>query len=144
MSKCCLKCEIGEKTGNNQNRVLPFVYATTMGPSREWAHGALQSCIHLHKHHNVVYGIILMDDDLSMKNILKCFFMDAFEAPGLIDEILKTTSGGNRVDNVKLQLTHSPILRLTDHNHRNRCYANKCYNLARLPKKKSICTTACR
>jgi hypothetical protein len=89
-----------------------------------------------------VYEIIVMDNDLSMENILKWIFTDAFEA-GLIDEIPKTAGGSKRVDNGKLPLTHLPILRLANHNNRNRYMAGKCYNLVWLPKKKSICTIRC-
>jgi hypothetical protein len=75
-----------------------------------------------------------------MENILKCSFMDAFEA-GLIDEILKTASGGKRVNNGKLLLIHPHILRLAKPNHRNRCMSSKCHNLVWLSKKK-VCTAA--
>jgi hypothetical protein len=37
-----------------------------------------------------------MDNDLLMENLLKWSFADVFEAK-LIDEILKTASGGKRV-----------------------------------------------
>jgi hypothetical protein len=105
------------------------------------AHGALKSCIHLHSTAQVVYEIIVMDDDSSTENILKWNFVEAFEAD-MIPSIPKTPAGNKKVDNGKLPLTHPPILRLADHNHRNRCMAGKFYNLARAAKKDSKCTTA--
>jgi hypothetical protein len=89
----------------------------------------------------VLYEIIVMDDDSSTENILKWNYVDAFDAK-LIDMIPTTPAGNKKVDNGKLPLTHPPILRLADHNHRNRCMAGKFYNLARAAKKVSKCSTA--
>ena len=105
------------------------------------AHGALQSCIHLHEHHNVVYEVIVMDDDSSTENILKWNFQAALDE-GLITSIPLTAGGSKKVDNGQLPITHPVIKRLADHNHRNRCMAGKFYNLARAPKKTSKCTSA--
>ena len=142
MSKCCVKCEIGEKSGEVNPHDPSVCSRNYHGSSKGMeAHGAVQSCIHLHAHHNVVYEIIVMDDNSSTENILKWNFAEALEAR-LIDAIPTTTCGGKKVDNGQLPLSHPPILHLTDHNHQNRCMAGKCYNLARLPKLKSMCTTA--
>jgi hypothetical protein len=105
------------------------------------SHGALYSCVNLHENHNVIYEIIVMDDDSSTENILKWNFADALEAE-LISEIPLTAGGNKKTDKGQLPLTHPPIKRLADINHRNRCMAGKVYNLARLPKKKSMCSTA--
>jgi hypothetical protein len=113
-----------------------------MGSSKGMeARGALQSCIHLHSTSQVVYEIIVMDDDRSTENILKWNFVEAFDAR-MIPSIPKTPAGNKKVNNDKLPLTHPPILCLADHNHRNRCMAGKFYNLARIGKKKSMCSTA--
>ncbi len=62
------------------------------------AHGAMQSCIHLHTHHNVMYKIIAMDDDSSTENTLKWVnFVEALEA-GLINSIPKTVGGNKKED----------------------------------------------
>ena len=73
------------------------------------AHGTIQSCIHLHAHHNMVYEIIMMDDDSSTENILKWNFANALEAR-LIDVIPTTACGGKKVDSGQLPLSHPSIL----------------------------------
>ena len=82
-----------------------------------------------------------MDDDSLTENILKWNFVEAYDAD-LIPCIPTTPAGNKKVDNGKLPLTHPAILRLADHNHRNRCMAGKFYNLAKMGKKKSMCSTA--
>ncbi len=142
MSKWCIKCEMGEKDGIENTHTSDVCSRNYVGSSKGMeAHGALQSCLHLHENHDVVYEIAVMDDDSTTENILKWNFQEAYEA-GLIDNIPTTKSGGKKVDNGKLPLTHPAILRLADHNHRNRCMAGKIYNLARASKKVSNCTTA--
>jgi hypothetical protein len=152
MSKRCSRCEIAKKNKSNEKEneqtetdpvhdpsECPLNY---LGSSKGMeAHGALKSCIHLHTHSKVVYEIIVMDDDSSTENILKWNFVDALEAK-LIPSIPTTPAGNKKVDNGQLPLTHPPILRLADHNHRNRCMAGKFYNLARAAKKDSKCSTA--
>jgi hypothetical protein len=63
MSKRCNKCEIGEKTGwqNAHTKSLCACNYTSSSKGME-AHGALQSCLHHHQHHNIVWDIIVMDD----------------------------------------------------------------------------------
>jgi hypothetical protein len=56
------------------------------------AHGALKSCIHLHKNHNVVYKIVVMDDHSSTETILKWNFEEAYKLE-MIPEIPKTPAG---------------------------------------------------
>jgi hypothetical protein len=149
MSKRCTRCELAKKRKLDEKKVsdtqedddeevthdpaeCPMNY---LGSSKGMeAHGALKSCIHLHSTAQVVYEIIVMDDDSSTENILKWNFVEAFEAD-MIPSIPKTPAGNKKVDNGKLPLTHPPILRLANHNHRNRCMAGKFYNLARAAKK---------
>jgi hypothetical protein len=117
MSKRCIKCEIGEKTGIDKPHDPLVCSRNYTGSSKGMeAHGAVHSCIHLHKHHDIVYEIIVMDDDSSTENILKWNFAEALDAQ-LIDEIPKTACGGKKKDNGQLPLTHPPIIRLADHNH---------------------------
>jgi hypothetical protein len=72
MSKHCSKCELGEKTGKKSEHDSSLCACNYHGSSKGMkAHDALQSCTHLHKHHNVMCKIIVMDDDSSMENILK-------------------------------------------------------------------------
>jgi hypothetical protein len=72
---------------------------TTTGSSKGMeAHGALlQSCLHLHHHQNVVFNIIVMDDDSSTENILYWNFAEALTAE-LIYEIPKTKGGNKKED----------------------------------------------
>jgi hypothetical protein len=93
------------------------------------AHGALQSCIHLDENRKAAYKIIMMDDDSSTENILKWNFQEALNKQ-MITKLPTTPAGNKKVDNGKLPMTHSPILQLADHNHRNRCMARKFYKLA--------------
>jgi hypothetical protein len=142
MSKRCVKCELASKAGVVNVHDPNVCSRNYLGSSKGMeADGALVGCLHLHKNHNVVYEIIVMDDDSSTENILKWNFKEAFDKE-LIASIPKTPSGGKKVDNGKLPLTHPPITRLADHNHRNRCMAGKIYKLARGSKKKSLCSTA--
>jgi hypothetical protein len=142
MSKRCIKCEIGEKQGRenvqDRNVCSPNYHGSSKGME---AHGALQSCLHLHTHHEVVYEIIVMDNDSSTENILKWNFVEVL-ANKMIDEIPKTDKRYKKVDNGQLPLTHPAILRLADHNHRNRCMAAKFYLLARGPQFKSMLSLA--
>ena len=82
-----------------------------------------------------------MDDDSSTENILKWNFQEALDNQ-LIDKLPTTAIGGKKVDKGQLPLTHPPITRLADINHRNRCMAGKIYKLARQAKKYSQCSTA--
>jgi hypothetical protein len=153
MSRRCRGCEQMEKVGKNGNesdvneleiekhdpKLCPQNY---LGFSKEMeAHGALKSCIHLHKNHNVVYKIVVMDDDSSTENILKWNFEEAYKLD-MIPEIPKIPAGNKRVNNGQLPLTNPPILRLADPNHRNRCMAGKFYKLARAKKGTIMCSTA--
>ena len=69
-------------------------------------HGALYSCVNLHENHNVVYKIIVMDDDSSTENILMWNFADTLEAE-LISEI-PLTAGGNKKNRQGTTATDSP------------------------------------
>jgi hypothetical protein len=64
MSKHCGKCELGgEKTGK-ENPHDPSVYTRSLKGME--VHGVFHSCLHIHQHHNVVYKIIVMDNDSSI------------------------------------------------------------------------------
>jgi hypothetical protein len=133
MSKHCIKCEIGEKTGKE------YVHHKSM-----CAHnylGSSKGSIHLHTHHDVVYEIIVMDNDSLTENSLKWNFVDAL-AEGLIMEIPKTPGGIKEIDKGQLSLTHPPILQLAAHIHCIWYMAGTCYLLAHAPKSKSMCSTA--
>jgi hypothetical protein len=98
MSKYCSKCKAGEKTSkavaHNPSLCARNYHGSYKGME---AHGALQSCVHLHQNHNMVYEIIL-----------KWIFVDALEAR-LINQIPTTPVGNKKVDNGQLALTHPPI-----------------------------------
>ena len=94
MSKRCVKCEMGQKVGVVNVDDPTVCSRNFLGSSKGMeADGALTSCLHLHKHHNVVYEIIVMDDDSSTENILKCNYKEALDKQ-MITSIPKTPSGG--------------------------------------------------
>ncbi len=80
--------------------------------------------------------------DYKYFTLCNSLFQPCTSDKGLITKIPKTPAGNKKVDNGQLPVTHPPILRLADHNHRNRCLANKFYNLEQAPQKKKMCTTA--
>jgi hypothetical protein len=144
MSKHCSKCEIGEKSGQPNPHEASLCARNYTGSLKGVeAHGALHSyLLHIHRHHNVVYNIVVMYDNSSTENILSWDHNEALAAANLIDEIPKTKGGKKKVNTGKLPITYPEIARLTNHSHCNQCMADKCYNLAYGAKCISECTTA--
>jgi hypothetical protein len=142
MSKRCSKCEMETKTGK-RNLHDPNVCARNYEGSSKGmeAHGALKSCLNLHRNHNIVYEIIVMDDDSSTENILTWNFEEAIKE-GMMTKAPLTAKGNKKSDNGQLPTTHPKITRLADHNHRCRCWAGKCYNHAYAKGEKSECKAA--
>jgi hypothetical protein len=141
MSRRCAKCEIGELQDKDNPHDKSVCSRNYTGSSKGMeAHGALKSCLHLHLNRNVVWEIMVMDDDSSTQNLLRWNFAEAIDKQ-MMTEVPLTKGGNKREDKGQLPLSHPEITRLADHNHRNRCMAGKCYNLAYAKKSKSKCTT---
>jgi hypothetical protein len=105
------------------------------------SNGSFENVIELHTKHNCVLEIIVMDDDSSSENILQ------WEIKAAMHEELLTTwpltaAGKKRSNKGKLPLSHPPWTKLSDHNHRMRCLAGKCYKLAKAKIEVSKVTTA--
>jgi hypothetical protein len=136
MSRRCAKCEIGELQDKDNPHDKSVCSRNYTGSSKGMeAHGALKSCLHLHLNRNVVWEIMVMDDDSSTQNLLRWNFAEAIDKQ-MMTEVPLTKGGNKREDKGQLPLSHPEITRLADHNHRNRCMAGKCYNLAYAKKAK--------
>jgi hypothetical protein len=141
MSKCCSKCGIATKTGKPHLDDADVCARNYTGSSKGMeAHGALHGCLNLHRNHNIIYEIIIMDDDSCTKSILSWNFQEAI-TEGLMTKAPKTANGNKKADKGQLPTSHLKLKRLADHNHRNRCWAGKCYNYAYATKGKSECLT---
>jgi hypothetical protein len=78
MSRRCAKCEIGETSDKAAPHDPALCSRNYTGSSKGMeAHGALHSCLHLHKNRNVVWDIMVMDDDSSTQNLLRWNFAEA-------------------------------------------------------------------
>jgi hypothetical protein len=142
MSKRCAKCEIGEKNGVENPHDDALCSRNYDGSSKGMEpHGALVNLLDMFNNHNVVWEIMVMDDDSSTQNLLTWNHEDAFAAK-LISEIPLTNGGNKKSDKGKLPLRHPRITRVADHNHRNRVMSGKCFNYAYAAKKISEMTLA--
>ena len=138
MSRVCAKCAV--------DKIHPLILCPRnyIGSSKGMeAHGASINVNWLYERFNCIVDTIIMDDDSSSKNVLKCKYADRQEEARKRGEVYawpKYKSGGKRRDTGTLPLEHGDVNFKADINHRLRAKSKKEYALANGPKYKSECT----